>query len=136
LSAPKYLLDTNIISDMIKNPLGAAAKRARLDQDKLCTSIIVASELRYACAKKGSAALSRKVEDLLAEISVLSFDSPADRHYGRLRAALEASGQPIGGNDLFIAAHAHGLGLTLVTGNVREFSRVPGLRVETWLEAG
>jgi tRNA(fMet)-specific endonuclease VapC len=127
------MLDTNIISDFIRNPRGAAAGRARAHEGALCTSIIVAAELRYGCVKKGSAGLLRRVELLLQEIEVLAFDAPADWEYGRIRCALEAQGQVIGANDLFIAAHACSLGLVLVTGNVREFSRVRGLQVEDWL---
>lgn len=133
MTAPRYMLDTNIISDIVKNPRGLAAQRARTHQDELCTSIIVAAELRYGCAKRGSPELLRKVEDILDEVGVLAFDVPADGDYGGLRAELEAAGQLIGANDLFIAAHAYCLHLTLVTGNVREFSRVRGLNIENWL---
>ena len=129
-----YLLDTNIISDLIRNPSGAAAHRIEAVGAKaVCTSIIVAAELRYGCAKKGSPRLQARVEDILATIPVLPLEVPADADYGRQRAQLEASGQPIGGNDLLIAAHALALGLTLVTHNTREFSRIVGLQVEDWL---
>jgi len=101
---------------------------------ELFTSIIVAAELRYGCAKKGSPHLLARVEGLLETIPVLPLDIPADAEYGGIRAELKAAGQPIGMNDLLIAAHAHVLGLTLVTGNTREFSRIRGLDVENWLE--
>jgi tRNA(fMet)-specific endonuclease VapC len=127
------MLDTNIISDMVKNPRGLAAQRARAHQVEICTSIIVAAELRYGCSKKLSPVLLRKVEEILDEIGVLALDVPADSDYGGLRCELEAAGQPIGGNDLFIAAHAYSLRLTLVTANVREFSRIRGLNIENWL---
>lgn len=130
-----YLLDTNIISDLIRNPNGAAARRIeQLGPKKIVTSILVASELRYGCAKKGSPKLLTKVEDILATIPVLPLDIPADVEYGGIRAELEATGQTIGMNDLLIAAHALALGLTLVTDNTREFSRVRDLKVENWLE--
>lgn len=129
-----YLLDTNILSDLIRNPFGPVAQRIEAVGAKaVCTSIIVAAELRYGCAKKGSPRLQARVEDILATIPVLPLDVPADADYGRQRAQLEASGQPIGGNDLLIAAHALALGLTLVTHNTREFSRIVGLQVEDWL---
>lgn len=129
-----YLLDTNIISDVIRNPLGQAAKRIeQVGSKAVFTSIIVAAELRYGCAKKGSAKLLARVESLLETIPVLPLDSPTDVEYGAIRAGLEAVGQPIGMNDLLIAAHAHALGLTLVTGNLAEFSRIGALRVENWL---
>ena len=129
-----YLLDTNILCDLIRNPFGPVAQRIEAVGAKaVCTSIIVAAELRYGCAKKGSPRLQARVEDILATIPVLPLEVPADADYGRQRAQLEASGQPIGGNDLLIAAHALALGLTLVTHNTREFSRIAGLQVEDWL---
>lgn len=124
------MLDTNILSDMLRFPHNPAALRARHHQSELCTCIVVASELRYGCAKKGSLELLRRAEDLLAQIPVLALDLPTDSDYGRIRAGLEADGNEIGGNDLFIAAHASSLAVTLFTGNVREFSRVSGLKVE------
>lgn len=128
------MLDTNIISDMIKNPHGKAAKRIeKIGEDTICTSIIVAAELRYGCAKKGSKRLVKIVEDLLNEISVLPFDTPADEEYGEIRSTLERVGKPIGGNDLLVAAHAKATGAIIVTSNVTEFDRVTGLIVENWL---
>lgn len=130
----RYMLDTNIISDLVRNPQGRAAKRiAKAGEDNVCTSIIVAAELRYGCARSGSKPLLTAVEDLLAEIPVLPFDVPADRDYGGIRSELEAGGKPIGSNDLLIAAHAMALGVTIVTANTGEFRRVKGLRVENWL---
>lgn len=129
-----YLLDTNILSDLIRNPFGPVAQHIEVVGAKaVCTSIIVAAELRYGCAKKGSPRLQARVEEILATIPVLPLEVPADADYGRQRAQLEASGQPIGGNDLLIASHALALGLTLVTHNTREFSRIVGLQVEDWL---
>jgi tRNA(fMet)-specific endonuclease VapC len=130
----RYLLDTNIVSDLIRNPQGKAAKRiAKLGEDNICTSIIVAAELRYSCAKSGSKRLLKAVEDLLGEINVLPFDVPADAEYGGIRRELEAAGKPVGGNDLLIAAHACAIGATIVTANVDEFRRIRGLKVENWL---
>lgn len=99
------MLDTNIISDVIRNPDGLL--HCRIEQvgpKKLFTSIIVAAELRYGCAKKGSPKLLAKVEGILETIPVLPLDIPADAEYGGIRAELEAAGQPIGMNDLLIAA--------------------------------
>ncbi len=130
----RYMLDTNIISDMVRNPQGKAAKRvAKAGEDNICTSIIVAAELRYGCAKSGSKRLLQAVEDLLGEISVLPFDIPADAEYGGIRSELEAAGKPIGSNDLLIAAHAYATGATIVTANVNQFKRIRGLNVENWL---
>lgn len=130
----RFMLDTNIISDMIRNPTGKAASAVLREGDAaVCTSIVVASELRYGCARKGSAKLLKKVEELLAEIPILPLDVPVDAEYGALRAELEGMGQTIGHNDLFIAAHACALGTTLVTANTAEFNRIKGLKVENWL---
>jgi tRNA(fMet)-specific endonuclease VapC len=128
------MLDTNIISDLIRNPQGRAAKRIeRVGEANVCTSIIVAAELRYGCAKSGSRTLLKAVEDLLGEIGVLPFDAPADAEYGAIRARLETAGTPIGSNDLLIAAHAYATGSVVVTANADEFRRVRGLKVENWL---
>ena len=128
------MLDTNIISDAIRNPFGLVATRIeKVGYQKICTSIIVAAELRYGSAKKGSPRLLARVEGILETIPVLALDVPADGEYGGIRAELEAAGQIIGLNDLLIAAHAYTLDLTLVTGNTREFKRIRGLSVENWL---
>jgi tRNA(fMet)-specific endonuclease VapC len=128
------MLDTNIISDLIRNPQGKAARRiGKVGEDNVCTSIIVAAELRYGCAKSGSQRLLKAVEDLLGEINVLPFDVPADVEYGGIRAELETIGKPIGGNDLLIAAHACAIGAAIVTDNTDEFKRIRGLKVENWL---
>jgi tRNA(fMet)-specific endonuclease VapC len=128
------MLDTNIISDLIKNPQGKAAKRiAKVGGANICTSIIVAAELRYGCAKSGSTRLLKAVEDLLGEIEVLPLDVPADTDYGGIRSEFEAAGKPIGSNDLLIAAHACAVGATIVTANTDEFRRIGGLNVENWL---
>jgi tRNA(fMet)-specific endonuclease VapC len=102
-------------------------------EDNVCTSIIVAAELRYGCARRGSQRLLKAVEDLLGEIDVLPFDVPADAEYGMVRFDLEMAGKPIGSNDLLIAAHACAIGATIVTANDGEFGRVRGLKVENWL---
>ena len=129
-----YLLDTNILSDLIRHPGGLVARRVEeVGQKEIFTSIIVAAELRYGCAKKGSSKLLERVQGLLETIPMLPLDMPTDAQYGLIRAELEAAGQPIGMNDLLIASHALALGLTLVTDNTSEFSRVRGLKVENWL---
>jgi tRNA(fMet)-specific endonuclease VapC len=102
-------------------------------EDNIGTSIIVAAELRYGCARSGSKRLLKAVEDLLGEVNVLPFDVPADTEYGAIRSELEAGGTPIGGNDLLIGAHARTTAATIVTANVDEFKRIRGLKVENWL---
>lgn len=130
----RYLLDTNIVADLVRTPQGVVAARiAREGEDTVCTSIVVAGELRFGAAKRGSAPLAARVEAILAAMEIVPLEEPADRRYGELRWHLERSGTPIGPNDMLIAAHALALGLTLVTANVREFSRVSGLAVENWL---
>ncbi len=132
----RYLLDTNILSSLLRQPSGPVARQiGAIGEGAICTSIIVACELRYGIAKKGSVSLSNKVEKMLSVLEVLLLDEDADRKYGELRTALEKAGTPIGANDYLIAAHALSLGLTLVTDNVGEFSRVPRLAIENWLAA-
>jgi tRNA(fMet)-specific endonuclease VapC len=102
-------------------------------ENNICTSIIVAAELRYGCARSFSKRLLKAVEGLLGGIDVLPLDVPADSEYGGIRSELEAAGKPIGGNDLLIAAHAYAIGATIVTANTSEFKRIRGLKVENWL---
>lgn len=136
MAAPAWMLDTNILSALIKNPGGPLRDRLTVvDPDTVCTSVVVACELRFGALKKGSAALQSRVDELLSHLTVLALDGEADRHYADIRCSLEQAGAPIGSHDLFIAAHARSLGLTLVTHNLREFQRVPGLKAETWLAA-
>jgi tRNA(fMet)-specific endonuclease VapC len=129
------MLDTNIVSELARNPHGSVTRRvAAVGPDTICVSVITAAELRYGCAKKGSSKLLAQIEAILGSVPVLALDIPADTEYGRIRAELEAAGKPIGPNDLFIAAHAYALGAVLVTANVAEFKRIRALQVENWLE--
>jgi tRNA(fMet)-specific endonuclease VapC len=130
----RHLLDTNILSDLLRSPGGRVARRlALVGEATVCTSIVVACELRYGVAKKDSPKLSARVESLLETLEVLALDREADRRYAEIRLLLDRTGRPIGPNDLLIAAHALALDLTLVTDNVEEFSRIPRLAVENWL---
>jgi tRNA(fMet)-specific endonuclease VapC len=131
----RYLLDTDALSHVIRAPQGSVARRL-LDagEANVFTSTVVACELRYGARKRGSAALSDRVEQLLGNLEVAPLEPGVDRVYAEIRCALESAGLPIGANDLFIAAHAIDQGAVLVTGNVGEFRRVPGLDVENWLE--
>ena len=130
----RYLLDTNILSHLVKEPAGIIARQiATVGEVMVCTSLIVACELRFGAAKKGSARLSAQVEAILSALEIMALEEPLDRHYAEIRAHLHLFGQPIGHNDLLIAAHARSLGLIMVTHNEREFSKVPGLSVENWL---
>lgn len=130
------MLDTNIVSDLVRNPQGSVTRHiVQVGSEAVCVSIITAAELRYGCARKGSARLLANVEAILGSIQILAFDVPADAEYGAIRAELEAAGRPIGPNDLLIAAHAYALEAVLVTANTGEFSRVRGLQVENWLDS-
>jgi tRNA(fMet)-specific endonuclease VapC len=130
----RYLLDTNIVSDLIRNPNGAVAEQIReLGQARVCTSTIVAAELRYGAAKKKSPQLATRIDAVLAALEVVPFDPPSDTAYGLIRARLESIGALIGANDLLIGAHALTLGCVLVTANKAEFARIEGLTVENWL---
>lgn len=130
----RYLLDTNAVSDLVRHPQGRVAERIRaVSEYEVCTSIIVACELRFGARKKGSRKLTAQLEAILAAISVLPLELPADEEYGKIRAELEGAGTPIGANDLLIAAQALSLGLILVTDNEREFLRIKRLRCENWL---
>ena len=130
----RYLLDSNIVSDLVRNPQGPAAEHIhKVGEVNVCTSIIVAAELRYGAAKKGSLRLARQLEAVLGALDVLPFAAPADSVYGKIRTRLEQTGRPIGGNDLLIAAQTVALGYTIVTDNESEFARIEGLLRENWL---
>ena len=130
-----YLLDTNTVSHLVRQPQGPVAARiAQVGEDNVLTSIIVACELRYGAAKRNSRRLTRQVEVVLNAMTIVPLESGADRHYAAIRTALEKKGTPIGANDMLIAAQARAIGAVCVTANVAEFKRVPALRVENWLE--
>jgi tRNA(fMet)-specific endonuclease VapC len=129
-----FLLDTDIVSDVLRNPRGkTATKVLQSGVDRIGVSIIVAAELEFGIARRNATAFAVRLGEFLQQVEVLTFKAPADRIYGELRADLERRGKLIGPNDLLIAAHALALDRTLVTGNVREFSRIKSLRVENWL---
>lgn len=130
----RYLLDTNIVSDLVRNPQGRVTQRIReVGEAQICTSIIVAAELRYGATKKGSPRLTTQLEAVLGALEVLPFEAPADAAYGLLRARLEQAGQSIGGNDLLIAAQVVALRYIIVTDNEHEFARIDDLPRENWL---
>lgn len=130
----RYLLDTKIVSDLVRHPQGKIAEHIRkVGEEQVCTSIVVAAELRYGAAKKGSQRLTTQLEAVLDVLDILPLEAPADAFYGSIRTQLEKKGQPIGGNDLLIAAQALALDYTVVTDNEAEFARVGGLRNENWL---
>ena len=130
----RFLLDTNIVSDLVRNPQGRVAQRVgRVGEAQVCTSIIVAAELRYGAAKKGSPRLSAQLDAVLGALEVLEWKAPADAVYGGLRGRLEKTGRLIGANDLLIAAQALSLGYIIVTDNEKEFAVIKDLARENWL---
>ena len=130
----RYMLDTNIVSALMREPRGSVAERIRtVGEANVCTSIIVAAELRNGAAKKGSPRLQERLELILGVLDVLPFEAPADAIYGEVRTQLERAGKRIGGNDLLIASQALANDCIVVTDNQRELERVAGLRVENWI---
>jgi tRNA(fMet)-specific endonuclease VapC len=131
----RYLLDTNVVSDLVRHPQGRISEHIReVGEGQICTSIIVAAELSYRATKKGSPRLATQLEAVLGALEVVPFEAPADTAYGLIRTRLEQIGRPIGGNDLLIAAQAVALGHTIVTDNEEEFARIDGLLRENWLK--
>lgn len=132
----RYLLDTNILSDLVRHPQGTIAQRvAREGEQSICTSVVVAAEMRFGAQKRASEQLTTRVAAILSTIQIMPLEEPADHYYAQLRANLEERGALIGPNDMLIAAHALALDCAVVTANEREFSRVSGLKVENWLAA-
>jgi tRNA(fMet)-specific endonuclease VapC len=130
----RYLLDTNVVSDLIRNPQGRVLEHiCKVGEAQVCTSIIVAAELRYGAMKKGSPRLAAQLETVLGALDVLPFEAPADAAYGLIRTQLEQAGRPIGNNDLLIAAQAIALGYTIVTNNEEEFARIDRPPRANWL---
>lgn len=134
MNTARYMLDTNVVSDVIRNPHGSAAAMIESVGDaQVAISSIVASELRFGILKRNSERLTFLVENLLDRVSILPYEDKEASHFAEIRLDLERNGTPIGSTDLFIAAHARSLDVTLVTANIREFGRVPGLKVENWV---
>jgi tRNA(fMet)-specific endonuclease VapC len=134
-----YLLDTNIVSYFLRGASPALNQRIlNSAPDEITISIISAGELRYGLSRllpsRRAAQLAHQLDGLLTAVAVLALPTEAAQHYGAARSKLEAAGTPIGGNDLWIAAHALSQDLTLVTNNTREFERVPGLKLENWAQ--
>lgn len=132
-----YLLDTNTVSYFLRNHSQALSSRLLgLAPEALAISVITAGELRFGLKRLGTSrratALSQRLEHLLESFVTLPMPPQADAHYAATRAYLEAKGTPIGGNDLWIAAHALASNRTLITNNLREFRLVPGLKFEDW----
>jgi tRNA(fMet)-specific endonuclease VapC len=137
MAAPVWLLDTNILSGLMRSPSGAIAKNMAeslqlVEEAQVGTSVIVDCELRFGLAKNPSARLLDAYRVTMAAIHVFDLDRTVTQRYANLRQYLDGQGIPIGPNDMLIAAHALALDCTLVTDNEEEFRRVPGLRIENW----
>lgn len=129
----RYLLDTDICIYVIKRRPEALRERFDRLADELALSTVSLAELRYGAEKSTRQAANRRVvEEFAARLEVLPFSADAAVHYGRLRADLERAGRPCGPYDMMIAAHASSEGLIVVTNNLREFARMPGVAVENW----
>lgn len=129
----RYMLDTNIVSAIVRDPRGKVFKRLlEVGEENAFISIITHGEIWYGVNKNGSAELSRKVSAVTRRLYVAPLQLPSDQRYAEVRLALRL-GKTIGPNDLWIAAHALALDAVLVTNNESEFSRVPGLQIENWL---
>jgi tRNA(fMet)-specific endonuclease VapC len=132
--ATLYLLDTNVLSNLIRQPQGRVADRIQeVGEENVITSVIVACELRYGAAKRASRRLTKQVEAVLGALTIRALESDVERTCAAIRLALEKKGTPIGAHDMLIAAHARTLDAVCVTDNVAEFKRVPALKVENWL---
>jgi tRNA(fMet)-specific endonuclease VapC len=129
----RYLLDTNIVIYVIKRRPPQARRLFNQHAQHMAISVITLAELLHGVEKSSNPAVNLAVvEDFCSRVEILAYSPKTARHYGDIRAALEREGTPIGVNDLHIAAHARSEGLTLVTHNTREFTRVPALQVEDW----
>ena len=110
-----------------------AERIAEVGEENVLTSVLVACELRYGAAKRGSRRLTKQVEAVLGALTVRSLESDVERVYAAIRVTLEKKGTPISAHDMLIAAHARSIDAVCVTDNVAEFKRVPALRVENWV---
>jgi len=130
----KYMLDTNIVIYTIKNRPEQVRTVFKQHENQMCISAITKGELVYGAERSSQPERNfADIEGLIARLEVAPFEDRPSEHFGQLRAELYRIGQPIGPYDMMIAGHARSMGLILVTNNMKEFERVPGLRVENWV---
>ncbi len=132
----RFMLDTNICIYLMKGKTASVQRHfAALKAHEVAISMITQGEIYFGASKSQHPAQAfNAIDALCLTMQVLDLDTNVARHYGEIRASLEMKGLPIGANDLWIGAHARALGITLVSNNLREFSRVPGLTVANWVE--
>jgi tRNA(fMet)-specific endonuclease VapC len=131
------MLDTNLCIRVLRDRPAGLRDRFNREADALCISTIVLTELLVGAEKSNRPVETRReIDRFIARLGVLPFDDAGAAHAAEIRANLERRGQAIGGYDTLIAGHARSQGLIVVTGNLREFSRVEGLRTEDWLSGG
>jgi tRNA(fMet)-specific endonuclease VapC len=129
----RYMLDTNLCIRLLRDRPQGLRARFNAEADALCISTIILTELLHGAEKSAAPVRNRREVERFAErLAILPFDNSAAAHAANIRAALERRGLPIGGYDLLIAGHARSRGITVVTGNLREFARVEGLMCEDW----
>lgn len=129
-----YMLDTNICIHVMKTYPPVVREKFNALAEQLCISSITLGELFYGAEKSARRSDNlAAIENFIARLDVLSFGDRAAAHYGQVRAELERAGTPCGPHDMQIGGHARSEGLIVVTNNMREFVRMPGLRVENWL---
>ena len=131
----RYLLDTNIVIDVLKRRPVEVLSTFNANASRMAMSSITLAELLHGAEKSSRVSENlAAIEDFCSRLQVLPYGPKAAQHYGAIRAALEKLGQPIGVNDMHIAAHARSEGLVLVTNNMGEFARVPALEAENWVQ--
>ena len=132
----RYLLDTNIVIYVLKRRPVEVLSTFNANASRMAMSSITLAELLHGAEKSSRVSENlAAIEDFCSRLEVLPYGPKAAQHYGAIRAALEKLGQPIGVNDMHIAAHARSEGLVLVTNNMGEFARVPALETENWVDA-
>jgi tRNA(fMet)-specific endonuclease VapC len=128
----RFMLDTDTVSFALRGQGNVAEEILKRNPSELCVSAITVAELRYGASRRKSAKLHRLIDSFLATVAIKAFDRECAEEFGKLASLLADRGEPIGEADTYIAAHAIAIKVTLVTNNVKHFTRVAGLKVENW----
>jgi tRNA(fMet)-specific endonuclease VapC len=130
----RYLLDTNIISDLMRNPRGEVARKiVEIGEKKIFTSVLAIGEVIYGIEKRRSEKHAVALKAIMPFMKPEPFESPADKHYAAIRLAIEAMGLPVGQLDMLLGAQALASDAVFVTANEKHFRHMPGLKIENWL---